>query len=83
MTLRNHKWRQFEEARQFVRNLRLHTYKEWCAYVLGELPEKPQLPTDIPEHPGYAYRQAGWQGYRDWRVAHSSAVGTFIIMQNC
>ena len=63
---RNHVWRPFPKARNFVRKLKLRSNLEWRAYVRGDMKSKPALPKDIPTNPNYAYAKNQWKGYRDW-----------------
>ena len=60
------RWRPFEEAREFVRNLGLKHTSEWGKYCKGRLPEKGTKPKDIPYHPHQVYEDKGWRGMRDW-----------------
>ncbi len=60
------KYRSFEEARRFTRSLGLTSYVEWIKYGNGELPEKGNLPEDIPAYPNKPYKDQGWIGYGDW-----------------
>lgn len=59
-------YRQFEEAREFARNLGLKNVDEWKKYSKGELPEKGKKPDDIPANPGGVYKDKGWAGFGDW-----------------
>ena len=54
-------WREFQEARTFVRNLKLNNQKEWAAYC-----RTGKRPNDIPASPERVYAEAGWAGLRDW-----------------
>ncbi len=55
------KWRPFEEARAFVRGLKLKGQKEWTAYCKSG--KKPyDIPADVPS----VYADTGWAGYDDW-----------------
>ncbi|OGV89638.1 MAG: hypothetical protein A3K19_23925 [Lentisphaerae bacterium RIFOXYB12_FULL_65_16] len=58
--------RAFDEARTFVRNLKLRSRTEWQAYCRGEMPSKARRPADIPANPARSYRNMGWKGVRDW-----------------
>jgi hypothetical protein len=56
----DNRWRSFEEAREYVRGLRLNgqvEWKEWC--------KSGQKPEDIPTAPDRSY-QKEWRGYPDW-----------------
>jgi hypothetical protein len=56
----------FEEARAFVRSLKLKNHDEWVMFCKGQLPEKGTLPIDIPVAPSQAYSTKGWIGVGDW-----------------
>jgi hypothetical protein len=58
-------WLPFEEAKAFVHSLKLKTYKEWQAYISGQRPDLPSLPTKIPKTPNTAYAP-DWKGVEDW-----------------
>jgi len=58
--------RSFEEARAFVRSLKLSNTQEWNLYCRGKLPKHEKLPLDIPKAPQFVYKNKGWAGYRDW-----------------
>jgi superfamily II DNA or RNA helicase len=55
------RWRDFEEARAFVRSLGLKQWGEWKAYCKSE-----EKPDDIPTKPETVYADTGWAGYHDW-----------------
>ncbi len=59
-------WRSFEEAREFVRALRLLNQAEWSEYRKGSLSKKDSLPSDIPSNPNRVYANEGWIGIGDW-----------------
>jgi hypothetical protein len=63
-------WRPFEDARAYVRSLRLNNGAEWLRCLKNK-----QLPPDIPASPEYVYKNSGWLGMGDWLgtgyVAHS------------
>jgi hypothetical protein len=56
----------FEEAREFVRSLKLKNQKEWRAFCKDQLPEKGTLPPNIPSAAHRIYAKKGWKGARDW-----------------
>lgn len=60
------KWRPFEEAREFVRNLGLKSSTEWQLYCKNKLEDKELKPIDIPSSPNTVYRFSGWNGIKDW-----------------
>ena len=51
----------FHEARDYVRDLRLESVKEWHKYCRSG-----QKPNDIPSSPDRTYEDQGWQGFGDW-----------------
>ncbi len=59
-------WRPFEEARDFVRHLRLKSAPDWYAYCQGKLKGVEAKPEDIPVKPERAYANTGWIGLGDW-----------------
>ncbi|MBL1243962.1 MAG: DEAD/DEAH box helicase family protein [Sulfurimonas sp.] len=60
------RWRPFEEARAFVRNLKLANGPEWKKYCKNLLKDKPPKPNDIPSSPNSTYKLSGWNGIPDW-----------------
>jgi superfamily II DNA or RNA helicase len=58
---KNIRYKDFEEARGFVRKLGLKSQKEWLEY--GESGNKPD---DIPQKPKRTYKGKGWIGIPDW-----------------
>ena len=61
----------FNEAREFVRSLKLNGTHEWNRYCkFGDKPD------DIPSSPYGIYKNKGWRGYGDWlgtgRVANKN-----------
>ncbi|MDA7509922.1 hypothetical protein N8527_01505 [bacterium] len=58
---RSRKYRTFNEARKFVRSLKLKNGEEWKAYKRSG-----KVPIDIPAAPQHAYLKKGWKGMRDW-----------------
>ncbi|MEI6176523.1 MAG: DEAD/DEAH box helicase family protein [Verrucomicrobiota bacterium] len=59
-------WRPFEEAREFVRGLRLRNNGEWRDFCKGKMPKKGILPADIPVGVEHTYANRGWAGFGDW-----------------
>jgi len=59
-------WRPFEEARDFVRSLRLKRQFSWSAFCRGEISQLGQRPADIPTNPQRAYADDGWKSWGDW-----------------
>lgn len=64
--LKKLKWRPFEEAREFVRNVGLENGNEWRSYCQNKLENKELKPIDIPSAPNQIYKLMGWNGMRDW-----------------
>ncbi|MCK5536604.1 MAG: hypothetical protein KAI79_07240, partial [Bacteroidales bacterium] len=60
--LKKLKWRPFEEAREFVRSLRLENGNEWKLYCK----KQNSKPRDIPSTPNQIYKLIGWNGIKDW-----------------
>lgn len=65
-------WRSFEEARSFVRALKLKSETEWRLYIDGKITRLSTLPQDIPRAPWVVYRDLGWISWGDF-------LGTDII----
>ncbi len=59
------KMRSFEEAREFVRTLKLKNSKEWYSYCKGELDGYPHKPDDIPVNIYGAYKKH-FKGMNNW-----------------
>ncbi|MBE0573901.1 hypothetical protein IH575_03295 [Candidatus Dojkabacteria bacterium] len=60
------KFRPFQQARKFVRNLGLKNQQEWAKYRRGQMPEKGNKPDDIPAAPHVVYKNKGWVGWGNW-----------------
>src|SRR5829696_5910706 len=58
---KNRKWRPFEEARAFVRELGLGNAKDWQEWC-----KSGHRPMDIPTRPHKTYEDKGWQSWPDW-----------------
>ncbi len=56
----------FEEAREFVRNLKLKNTYEWKTYIKGNLHGYEPIPDNIPKSPDRFYKNSGWIGMNDW-----------------
>ena len=63
---RNRVYRPFEEARAFVRSLKLKSETEWTEYYKGNHPSKGVRPMDIPSAPRQVYKDKGWVSMSDW-----------------
>lgn len=59
-------WRNFNEARKYVRSLNISNTLDWKKYCKGELEGYSSRPSDIPAGPDHAYRNFGWINYADW-----------------
>jgi superfamily II DNA or RNA helicase len=73
----NRKYRSFEDAVKFVRNLHLDSQTGWRNYL-----KSGSKPDDIPTHPDRVYK-TDWKGFGDWlgtlRVANQDKIyRTFI-----
>jgi hypothetical protein len=55
------KYRSFNKARAFVRNLGLKSHPEWSDYC-----KSGKKPADIPAASDRIYANAGWLGWGDW-----------------
>ena len=51
----------FEQARQYVRKLKLNGLNGWIAYC-----KSGKRPINIPASPHTSYKKEGWAGYGDW-----------------
>ena len=54
-------FRSFNEARKFVRKLKLKNQKEWIKYCKSSY-----RPNDIPTNPSRSYKDSGWVSMSDW-----------------
>ena len=68
-------WLPFEEARTFVRSLKLKTQKEWTAYFTSDDRRK-----DIPTEPPRVYASEGWLNWGDWLGTHTIAAKDRIYL---
>jgi hypothetical protein len=59
-------YRPFREARAFAQALKLKNENEWRSFSKGHLPDKGELPADIPANPSNTYSKKGWKGFGDW-----------------
>lgn len=53
--------RSFEDAREFVRSLKLKSWDEWQEYC-----KSGKKPLDIPSLPNKQYKGTGWVSFPDW-----------------
>tara|TARA_B100000787_G_scaffold167343_1_gene153937 strand:- start:57 stop:2771 length:2715 start_codon:yes stop_codon:yes gene_type:complete len=56
------KYKSFEEARDFIRNLNLKSVEEYKQYC-----KTSNRPYDIPQRPERVYKNRGWQGWTNFR----------------
>lgn len=82
----------FEDAKKYVRNLKLRNGKEWQMYCAGKISEQIPKPVEIPSTPSLVYKDKGWVDMRDWLglpvlhlsfeeardVARGSGIKTFL-----
>ena len=54
-------WRSFEDARTFVRGLKLKDVRQWKTYS-----KSAKKPIDMPASPDRTYADAGWVDWSDW-----------------
>ena len=54
-------WREFEKARNYVRNLGLKKIDEWREFTKTDA-----KPKDIPSKPNIFYKNKGWNGFKDF-----------------
>jgi Phage-integrase repeat unit len=66
-----YKFRSFEEARRFARDLGLSGRTEWRRYCAS-----PERPVDIPTNPNIAYRSQ-WKGWGDW-LGTGNTINNFL-----
>ncbi len=59
-------WKNFIEARDYVRNLGLDGQVQWRQYCKGELLGYDPKPYDIPANPSSIYEKSGWIDIGDW-----------------
>ena len=67
-------WRDFEEARDCVRDLGLKSKKEW-----QELSKSGKRPEGVPSNPDKVYKGEGWKGYVDFLGYGPTADKHFIF----
>jgi hypothetical protein len=54
-------WRKFEDARAYVRSLKLRSGNGWRKFISSG-----KKPSDISSHPELVYANQGWAGWGDW-----------------
>ena len=70
VALRSRQYRSFDQARAFVRGLKLKSRFEWDAYC-----KSGKKPHDIPANPRAVYEEQGWAGTGDWLGTGTVAPG--------
>lgn len=55
----------YDDAREFVKNLELASVQEWNDYKSGKMPNLPPIPKNIPMDPELRYRRV-WRGMKYW-----------------
>lgn len=60
------KYRDFQNARDFVRTLNLKSTKEWFLYTKGKIRNLDKKPKDKPTNPRAVYKNQGWVSMGDW-----------------
>lgn len=60
------KFRSYEEARAWVRTLKLRSSMHWYRFRNGDIPERGTLPPDIPYCPDRSYVGKGWVSWDDF-----------------
>jgi superfamily II DNA or RNA helicase len=55
-----------DDARRYVRSLKLSSFDEWQNIVKGAEEGKKELPTNIPLYPKEVYHGKGWKNFYDW-----------------
>ena len=61
MVDKKQEWKPFEDARVFVRSLKLRGAEEWEEYR-----KSGKRPNDIPSNPDKIYKNDGWISIPDW-----------------
>jgi hypothetical protein len=57
----------YDKAKAFAVSLNLPNRKHWRAYINGELPDLPTLPSEMSGHPDGLYiRKGSWLGWADF-----------------
>jgi hypothetical protein len=73
-------WRSFQQAREYVRSLKLTSYLEYKEWSNGKLKNKPGFPDDIPAHPYGVYGKGkDWKGISDFLGSKPS--GKYVQMR--
>jgi superfamily II DNA or RNA helicase len=71
VSTRNINWMNFENAREYVRKLKLKNEKEWKVYC-----KSGSKPANIPYDPKQVYRNYGYINFGDWLGSGNQASGS-------
>jgi len=74
-------WRDFDEAKEFIRSLNLSGQKEWRGYSKGELEGYDLKPYDIPSDPKRVYGDE-WIDLADWLGTERKRTGSNQIVDD-
>jgi hypothetical protein len=78
LSAKDRNWRNFADARSYVRKLGLKSQSEWNKYLRGQIPGVGAKPSDIPSAPMRTYRHSGWSGWSDWLGSKNIAPGMHV-----
>lgn len=71
-------WMPFDQARNYVRGLKISSRQEWSDYAGSN-----RLPSNIPKSPFHVYSNDGWNGIADWLGIEPRTSGkTFMDFEN-
>jgi len=59
-------WLSYEDAKEYVRSIKLSSYDEWKAYIDNRIENLPARPMDLPKSPQFVYKNDGWTNWSDW-----------------
>jgi len=65
-------WMKFENAREYVQELRLKNVREWEKFC-----KSGKRPKDIPSSPQFVYKDKGWTNWSDWLGTKNACVGNW------
>jgi superfamily II DNA or RNA helicase len=69
---KNKIYRTYQEAQEFVQQLKLKSCKEWRNYLNGLFPNLPSLPLDIPKKPNEIYDKFEWHKFLGYDLSKFS-----------
>ena len=75
MVDKKQEWKPFEDARVFVRSLKLRGAEEWEEYR-----KSGKRPNDIPSNPDKIYKNDGWIDIGDWLGTGSIATKNSVYL---